>query len=115
MSSLTLRSYREADASSVNVLALAAFDQFRSHYSDWPAMASGIGRMSALADVGEIIVAEGDGSGAGRVGRFGALDQDRVSAAAAGTDRVAGGRGLGDAGDCADGRLHHWDGEQVAR
>src|SRR5260370_37144297 len=55
-----------------------------------------------------------DGGGAGRVGRLGALDQDRVPAAAAGTDRVAGGRGHGDAGDCADGRLHHRDGEQVA-
>jgi ribosomal protein S18 acetylase RimI-like enzyme len=60
MSSVTLRSYREADASGVNELALAAFDQFQSQYSDWPAMASGIGRMSALADAGEIIVAERD-------------------------------------------------------
>src|SRR6202043_3977034 len=55
-----------------------------------------------------------DGGGAGRVGWLGALDQDRVPAEAAGTDRVAGGRGHSDAGDCADGRLHHRDGEQVA-
>ena len=60
MPNVTLRSYREADAPRINELALAAFDQFQSQYSDWPAMASGIGRMSALADAGEIIVAERD-------------------------------------------------------
>jgi GNAT superfamily N-acetyltransferase len=61
MPNVTLSSYREADASGVNdELALAAFEQFRSHYSDWPTMASGIARMSALADAGEIIVAERD-------------------------------------------------------
>jgi ribosomal protein S18 acetylase RimI-like enzyme len=60
MPNVTLRSYCEADAAGVNELALAAFDQFRSQYSDWQAMASGIGRMSALADVGEIIIAERD-------------------------------------------------------
>jgi predicted N-acetyltransferase YhbS len=60
MSSVSLRTYCEADAPRVNELASAAFDQFRYQYSDWPAMASGAGRMSALADAGEIIVAERD-------------------------------------------------------
>jgi hypothetical protein len=56
--SYTLRTYRDGDAVKVNELALAAFDQFRPQYSDWPAMASVIGQMSALTDTGEIIVAE---------------------------------------------------------
>jgi ribosomal protein S18 acetylase RimI-like enzyme len=60
MPSYTLRTYRDGDAAKVNELALAAFDLFRSQYSDWPAMRSTIGRMSALADIGEIIVAERD-------------------------------------------------------
>ena len=50
MFSCTLRAFRHGDAAKVNELALAAFDQFRSQYSNWPAMASAIGRMSALAD-----------------------------------------------------------------
>jgi GNAT superfamily N-acetyltransferase len=60
MSSYALRTYRDGDAAKVNELALAAFVQFRSQYSDWPAMASAIGQMSAPADIGEIIVAERD-------------------------------------------------------
>jgi GNAT superfamily N-acetyltransferase len=60
ISSYALRSFRDGDAAQVNELALAAFDQFRLRYSDWPAMASAIGRMSVLADTGEIIVAERD-------------------------------------------------------
>jgi hypothetical protein len=60
MSSATLRDFREADAVQVNRVALAAFDEFRSRYTDWSAMVSVISRMSALADGGEIIVAELD-------------------------------------------------------
>lgn len=60
MPNCTLRSYGEGDAVAVNELAVAAFEQFRSQYSDWPAMEAAIGRMSALAEFGEIIVAERD-------------------------------------------------------
>jgi predicted N-acetyltransferase YhbS len=60
MPSYTLRTFRDGDAAKVNELALAAFVQFRSLYSDWPEMASAIGQMSTLADTGEIIVAERD-------------------------------------------------------
>jgi len=55
MFSYTLRTFRDGDAAQVNELALAAFDQFRSEYSDWPAMTSAIGQMCALTDTGEII------------------------------------------------------------
>ncbi|MEA2818050.1 MAG: hypothetical protein QOJ86_54 [Bradyrhizobium sp.] len=60
MSNITLRDFRNADAMQVNRVALAAFGEFRSQYTDWSAMASGIAKMSALADSGEIIVAERD-------------------------------------------------------
>jgi len=55
---VTLRDFRPADARQVNRVALAAFDQFKLHYSDWPAMAAGVGRTAALADNGEMVVAE---------------------------------------------------------
>ena len=57
---LRLRDFRPADAPQVNRLAVAAFEQFKTHYSDWPAMAASIGRMATLTEIGEIIVAERD-------------------------------------------------------
>lgn len=58
MSQITLREFRAVDAPQVNRVALAAFDQFKAHYSDWPAMAAGVGSMAALVENGEIVVAE---------------------------------------------------------
>jgi hypothetical protein len=55
---MRLREFRAADAPPVNLLALAAFEQFKVHYSDWPAMAVSVGRMATLAENGEIILAE---------------------------------------------------------
>src|SRR5438105_2331238 len=46
MSPIALRDFRDADAAHVNRVALAAFDQFSSQYSDWPAMSSTVARMS---------------------------------------------------------------------
>ncbi len=60
-----LGDYAANDAEAVNRLALAAFDQFKTEYSDWPAMAASVGSMSALAEQGEIIVAEIAGTIAG--------------------------------------------------
>jgi ribosomal protein S18 acetylase RimI-like enzyme len=57
-SPVVLRDYRDTDAVHVNGVALAAFEQFSLQYSDWAAMSSAIERMSALADGGEIVVAE---------------------------------------------------------
>ncbi len=62
-----LRDYAVNDAEAVNRLALAAFDQFKTEYSDWPAMAASVGTMSALAEQGEIVVAEIAGTIAGAV------------------------------------------------
>jgi ribosomal protein S18 acetylase RimI-like enzyme len=54
-----IRDFREGDAYAVNGLALAAFEEFRAAYLDWTAMAASISKMSTLAAVGELIVAEG--------------------------------------------------------
>lgn len=55
--SYLLRDFRAEDADAVNRVALAAFDEYRAAYSDWPTLSRGIGNMSALASDGEIIVA----------------------------------------------------------
>ena len=55
MSTFHLRDYADSDA--VNAVALSAFEQFSHHYQDWQGFSAGIKNMSALAGVGEIIVA----------------------------------------------------------
>jgi len=44
MPGYSLRNYRDGDAPKLNELAVAAFAQLRSEYSDWSAMVSAIGR-----------------------------------------------------------------------
>jgi GNAT superfamily N-acetyltransferase len=58
MSSVVLREFRDADAREINRLAVTAFEEYSSNYSDWPALAASYGRMSDLAKTGEIVVAE---------------------------------------------------------
>ena len=67
MPSAVLRDFQEPDANEVNKLAIAAFQEFSSKYSDWPALASFYGRMSTLAEHGEIMVAELAGNIVGAV------------------------------------------------
>ena len=52
-----IRDYRPADASAINSVALAAFAEYQSVYSDWPAFSRVIGQMASFAETGEIIVA----------------------------------------------------------
>lgn len=52
-----IRDYRSADAEAVDQLALAAFEQFKLLYSDWPAMSERL-RISGMARAGEIVVAD---------------------------------------------------------
>jgi ribosomal protein S18 acetylase RimI-like enzyme len=52
-----LRDFRAEDAVGVNQIALAAFDEYQSAYSDWPGFSKHIGSMATLAQHGEIIVA----------------------------------------------------------
>lgn len=53
-----LREYAASDQARVDQLALEAWEQYRGHYSDWPALRRRIGAMSELAASGEIIVAD---------------------------------------------------------
>lgn len=68
---LELRDYAPADASQVDALGLAAFEAYRDAYADWPAFRALIATMSALAQTGEIIVAQSDGKIAGAVAYIG--------------------------------------------
>ena len=66
-----IREYLPNDSAQVNALALQAFDEFKGSYHDWPAFRAKIGNMSALADVGEVIVAEIEGKIIGAVAYVG--------------------------------------------
>lgn len=57
---IALRDYREGDADALDRVALAAFEQFRGDYDDWPAMARAVSGKSRLSEVGEVIVANDD-------------------------------------------------------
>ncbi len=63
----SLRDFCANDATAVNQLALAAFDEYRSAYADWPAFSKNIGNMATLAQQGELIVAQTHGSLVGAV------------------------------------------------
>ena len=66
-----LRDFEQGDTMQVNALALRAFEQFKDAYQDWPAFQAKIGNMSALAEVGEVIVAETEGRIVGAVAYVG--------------------------------------------
>ena len=58
MAEIRLRDYESADAENLNRIAVSAFDQFRDHYGDWPAMLAGLSKTSDLSASGEVIIAE---------------------------------------------------------
>jgi ribosomal protein S18 acetylase RimI-like enzyme len=66
-----IRDFRQSDTTRVNALAIRAFEQFKDAYQDWPALQAKIGNLSALADVGEVIVAEVEGQIVGAVAYVG--------------------------------------------
>lgn len=68
---MRLRDYAPRDHLEIGRVALAAFEQFKDAYSDWPAMAGNVSRMGALADIGELIVAEDEGRLVGGVAYVG--------------------------------------------
>ena len=71
MAEIRLRDYQNSDAENLNRIAVSAFDQFRNHYSDWPAMRAGLSKTSDLGVSGEVIIAELQGTFAGAVAYFG--------------------------------------------
>lgn len=66
-----IRDFLQSDTTPVNALAISAFEQFKDAYQDWPAFRAKIGNMSALAEVGEVIVAEVEGRIVGAVAYVG--------------------------------------------
>ena len=100
---MLIRPYDPEDAEAVNAVALAAFAQYRTVYSDWEVLERGIAATSALADSGEIIVAEDGGKVAGMVAYFGPGSVPRADFFAPEwpivrmlvVDPVARGRGIG--------------------
>ena len=75
MAEIRLRDYEHADAENLNRIAVAAFDQFRDHYGDWPAMLAGLSKTSDLSASGEVIIAELQHKPAGAVAYFGPNSQ----------------------------------------
>jgi GNAT superfamily N-acetyltransferase len=75
MAEIRLKDYEDAEAENLNRLAVSAFEQFRHHYEDWPAMLAGLSKTSALSASGEIIVAELESKLAGAVAYFGPNSQ----------------------------------------
>jgi GNAT superfamily N-acetyltransferase len=75
MAEIRLRDYESADAENLNRIAVSAFDQFRDHYDDWPAMRAGLSKTSALSVSGEVIIAELQHKPAGAVAYFGPNSQ----------------------------------------
>jgi GNAT superfamily N-acetyltransferase len=71
MAEIRLKDYEDAEAENLNRLAVSAFEQFRHHYEDWPAMLAGLSKISALSTSGELIVAELESKLAGAVAYFG--------------------------------------------
>lgn len=63
-----LRDYADADAATINRLAVKAFSQFSGTYRDWPAMTRVLEKMSDMAGTAEIIIAEHEGRVVGAVG-----------------------------------------------
>ena len=62
-----LRDFAPADAGPLGKVALESFEQFRSSYSDWTAMADRVSHMSELSKTGELILAEDHGQIVGGV------------------------------------------------
>ena len=75
MAEIRLKDYEDADAENLNRLAVSAYEQFRHHYEDWPAMLAGLSKTSALSASGELIVAELESKLAGAVAYFGPNSQ----------------------------------------
>ena len=66
-----LRDYRDDDAEAIVRVALAAFAEFKQHYSDWPLFTTHVAKIPELARSGEIIVAENGGHIVGAVAYVG--------------------------------------------
>jgi len=71
MTDIKIRDYESSDAENLNRIAVAAVDQYRDQYQDWPAMRARLSETSALSATGEVIVVECQGQLAAGVAYFG--------------------------------------------
>jgi GNAT superfamily N-acetyltransferase len=71
MTDIKIRDYDSQDAGNLDRIAVSAFEQFRDHYQDWPAMRAGLAKTSDLNATGDLIVVECDGQLAGGVAYVG--------------------------------------------
>ncbi len=55
---MLIRPFSPDDVDAMNAVALAAFAQYETVYSDWQSLARGVGAMASLAEQAEMIVAE---------------------------------------------------------
>lgn len=71
MNPITLHDYQRGDSRDVDALAIAAFEQFKDAYTDWPVFRAKIASMSSLSAHGELIVARQAGRAVGAVAYIG--------------------------------------------
>ena len=71
MAQVSMRDFLPADTQQVDALGIAAFEQYKDFYNDWPALRERIATLSSLAEHGEIIVVEANGRIVGSVAYLG--------------------------------------------
>lgn len=64
---IVIRDFLPGEAAQIDALALQAFAQYQDAYQDWPGFQAKLGKLSALAGLGELVVAEVAGRIAGAV------------------------------------------------
>jgi GNAT superfamily N-acetyltransferase len=64
---MIIREFQSADAAAVNRVALAAWEQYRGVFSDWPRSEAIFANAASLASTCELLVAETEGSVVGCV------------------------------------------------
>lgn len=99
---MQIRSYCAEDASAINRLALAAWDQYRTAFSDWPHTASFLAGAASMAKEMELLIAEDETAICGFVGyvapgrpREKIFKRNWATIRVLSVDPIARGRGIG--------------------
>ena len=100
--SLRIRSYCTEDADAINRIAFAAWDQYRSVFSDWPLTASLLAGTASMTKELELLIAEDETAIRGFVGyvapgrpRERIFKRDWATIRMLSVDPIARGRGIG--------------------
>ena len=65
---MIIRKMHLGEKSAINALALRAYHEFQHEFDDWPAFCSHVADTASLADIGDVFVAEREGTVVGVVG-----------------------------------------------